>query len=95
MPSLVVLLMEKTCQYIKKNEMFAQISGLGNKYVKHAQYAKASIQDMFGQKTISNALTKKCYQLESSFFYARRWTLCSKILTFKSTSRSYFWNIVY
>lgn len=52
----------------QRNEMLAQINGLGQKYPRYAMYATASIQDMLGEKTLSEAYYRECFLLQTTCF---------------------------
>lgn len=51
----------------QRDEMLAQISGLGKKYPRYALYAAASMQDIFGE-ALSNAYIGECAHLQSACF---------------------------
>lgn len=67
---------EVICRWVKgkempihqRDEMLAQINGLSKKYLRYSDYAAASIQDMLGEKALSEAYSRVCYTLQSSCF---------------------------
>ncbi len=51
-----------------RNELLAQISGLGSRYPHYAGYAAASIQEILGEKLLSTAWRRECQVLQSACF---------------------------
>jgi hypothetical protein len=64
----------------QRNEMIAQISGLGNKFPRYALYAAATVQEMVGEKALSNAYKQKCQYVQSACFIQKNGRFVSKTL---------------
>ncbi|MBK8566781.1 MAG: VCBS repeat-containing protein [Saprospiraceae bacterium] len=65
-----------TCRYTEgkekpihqRDELLAQINGMEKKYPRYALYADASVQEIFGEKALSNAMRLDCKILQSTVF---------------------------
>ena len=52
----------------QRDRLLAQIRGLEKKYPRHAMYADASVQDIFGEKALAGTYQRKCNFLQTSVF---------------------------
>jgi hypothetical protein len=52
----------------QRNELLAQIGGLGNKYPRYALYATASVQEMLGKEALADSYCKNCQFLQTACF---------------------------
>lgn len=52
----------------QRDELLAQINGLEKKYPRYALYADATVQEIFGEKALSNAMRLDCKILQSTVY---------------------------
>ncbi len=52
----------------QRDELLAQINGLEKKYPRHALYATASVQEIFGEKALAKAERKVCNLIQTCVF---------------------------
>ncbi|MEI6412297.1 MAG: FG-GAP-like repeat-containing protein, partial [Bacteroidota bacterium] len=64
----------------QRNELLAQIPGLGKKYPRYAMYAAASVQDMLGEKALSDAYYRSVDFFQTACFIQEKGRFKTKIL---------------
>lgn len=52
----------------QRDELIAQINGLGKKYPRYADYAAAPVQEIFGKKSLSDAWRRSCFYFKTACF---------------------------
>ena len=71
-PLLTYIVHEKEIPFATKNQWSKQMPSINKKFLSYEAFAQASIEDIFGKKTLDAAIHKSVYEFRSSYFENKR-----------------------